>query len=91
MCARASPVCSLLPLPCSRSLQLGAAAPILYSQLCFVAHALAESALGRSHMAARRDQEDYEVIRKVGRGKYSEVFEGINVVIDQVCPTDPQP
>lgn len=31
-----------------------------------------------------RDQEDYEVIRKVGRGKYSEVFEGINVVNDQV-------
>jgi len=42
-------------------------------------------------MAARRDQEDYEVIRKVGRGKYSEVFEGINVVNDQVCPTRPQP
>jgi len=49
------------------------------------------SALGSSHMAARRDQEDYEVIRKVGRGKYSEVFEGINVVNDQVCPTSPQP
>mmetsp|Transcript_35417 Transcript_35417/g.55297 ORF Transcript_35417/g.55297 Transcript_35417/m.55297 type:complete len:324 (+) Transcript_35417:174-1145(+) len=31
------------------------------------------------------DQEDYEVIRKVGRGKYSEVFEGINVVNDQKC------
>lgn len=24
------------------------------------------------------DQDDYEVIRKVGRGKYSEVFEGVN-------------
>mmetsp|Transcript_11633 Transcript_11633/g.16615 ORF Transcript_11633/g.16615 Transcript_11633/m.16615 type:complete len:379 (+) Transcript_11633:176-1312(+) len=33
------------------------------------------------------DQEDYEVIRKVGRGKYSEVFEGINVVNDQVAPS----
>mmetsp|Transcript_24260 Transcript_24260/g.58145 ORF Transcript_24260/g.58145 Transcript_24260/m.58145 type:complete len:350 (+) Transcript_24260:215-1264(+) len=31
------------------------------------------------------DQEDYEVIRKVGRGKYSEVFEGINVVNDARC------
>ncbi|KAJ1484345.1 kinase-like domain-containing protein [Baffinella frigidus] len=31
------------------------------------------------------DQEDYEVIRKVGRGKYSEVFEGMNVVNDQRC------
>jgi casein kinase II subunit alpha len=26
------------------------------------------------------DQENYEVIRKIGRGKYSEVFDGINVV-----------
>ncbi|KAL3927986.1 MAG: hypothetical protein SGPRY_002580, partial [Prymnesium sp.] len=25
------------------------------------------------------NQDDYEVVRKVGRGKYSEVFEGINV------------
>ncbi len=28
-------------------------------------------------------QDDYEVIRKVGRGKYSEVFEGIHVTITQ--------
>lgn len=25
------------------------------------------------------EQDDYEVIRKVGRGKYSEVFEGLNI------------
>lgn len=25
------------------------------------------------------DQEDYEVVRKVGRGKYSEVFQGLNI------------
>eukprot|EP01138_Halocafeteria_seosinensis_P003214 gb/GECG01003288.1/.p1 GENE.gb/GECG01003288.1/~~gb/GECG01003288.1/.p1 ORF type:complete len:441 (+),score=37.92 gb/GECG01003288.1/:1-1323(+) len=31
------------------------------------------------------DQEDYEVIRKIGRGKYSEVFEGINVYNRQRC------
>jgi hypothetical protein len=24
-----------------------------------------------------RTQDDYEVIRKIGRGKYSEVFEGV--------------
>ena len=24
------------------------------------------------------DQEDYEVVRKIGRGKYSEVFAGVN-------------
>lgn len=32
-----------------------------------------------------RSQDDYEVVRKVGRGKYSEVFEGINVSSDQRC------
>ncbi|KAJ0096323.1 hypothetical protein Patl1_28558 [Pistacia atlantica] len=31
------------------------------------------------------DQEDYEVVRKVGRGKYSEVFEGINVNSNERC------
>mmetsp|Transcript_3190 Transcript_3190/g.8438 ORF Transcript_3190/g.8438 Transcript_3190/m.8438 type:complete len:421 (+) Transcript_3190:663-1925(+) len=31
------------------------------------------------------DQDNYEVVRKVGRGKYSEVFEGINVASDQRC------
>ena len=31
------------------------------------------------------DQDDYEVIRKVGRGKYSEVFEGMNVVNNEKC------
>lgn len=32
-----------------------------------------------------RNQDDYEVVRKVGRGKYSEVFEGINVKTNQTC------
>lgn len=31
------------------------------------------------------DQEDYEVIRKIGRGKYSEVFEGVNVANNTKC------
>ncbi|CAM8907874.1 unnamed protein product [Rhodiola kirilowii] len=31
------------------------------------------------------EQDDYEVIRKVGRGKYSEVFEGINVNTNEKC------
>lgn len=31
------------------------------------------------------DQDDYEVVRKVGRGKYSEVFEGINVTNNEKC------
>ena len=32
-----------------------------------------------------RNQDDYEVVRKVGRGKYSEVFEGVNIVNKQKC------
>src|SRR3990167_10095709 len=32
-----------------------------------------------------RNQDDYEVIRKVGRGKYSEVFEGMNVKKNERC------
>lgn len=32
-----------------------------------------------------RSQDDYEVIRKVGRGKYSEVFEGVNVKTQRLC------
>ena len=31
------------------------------------------------------DQEDYEVVRKIGRGKYSEVFEGHNVGNNTKC------
>ena len=33
----------------------------------------------------RSDQDDYEVVRKIGRGKYSEVFAGINSVNDTKC------
>src|ERR1700710_2354392 len=32
-----------------------------------------------------RDQDDYEVVRKVGRGKYSEVFEGVNATNSEKC------
>jgi casein kinase II subunit alpha len=31
------------------------------------------------------EQDDYEVARKVGRGKYSEVFEGYNVLNGNKC------
>jgi casein kinase II subunit alpha len=31
------------------------------------------------------EQDDYEVVKKVGRGKYSEVFEGINVNNNEKC------
>lgn len=32
-----------------------------------------------------RDQDEYEVVQKVGRGKYSEVFEGVNVTNNEKC------
>eukprot|EP01119_Soliformovum_irregulare_P003467 TRINITY_DN1400_c0_g1_i2.p1 TRINITY_DN1400_c0_g1~~TRINITY_DN1400_c0_g1_i2.p1 ORF type:complete len:348 (+),score=49.27 TRINITY_DN1400_c0_g1_i2:197-1240(+) len=31
------------------------------------------------------DQDDYEVVKKIGRGKYSEVFEGVNVTNTEKC------
>eukprot|EP00742_Colponemidia_sp_Colp-10_P000772 GILJ01000838.1.p1 GENE.GILJ01000838.1~~GILJ01000838.1.p1 ORF type:complete len:355 (+),score=37.78 GILJ01000838.1:130-1194(+) len=31
------------------------------------------------------EQDDYEVIKKIGRGKYSEVFEGMNVANNEKC------
>ncbi|KAI9364068.1 casein kinase II subunit alpha [Pilaira anomala] len=30
-------------------------------------------------------QDNYEIVRKVGRGKYSEVFEGINITNEEKC------
>lgn len=32
-----------------------------------------------------RSQDNYEVVRKVGRGKYSEVFEGVNTTNNERC------
>lgn len=32
---------------------------------------------GTQFLAARSNQDQFEIIRKIGRGKYSEVFEGI--------------
>ncbi|KNC98374.1 CMGC/CK2 protein kinase [Spizellomyces punctatus DAOM BR117] len=30
-------------------------------------------------------QDNYEIVRKVGRGKYSEVFEGVNIATNEKC------
>jgi casein kinase II subunit alpha len=32
-----------------------------------------------------REQDDYEVVRKVGRGEYSEVFEGVHCTDNEKC------
>ncbi|TGZ64489.1 hypothetical protein CRM22_006335 [Opisthorchis felineus] len=31
------------------------------------------------------DQDDYQIVRKLGRGKYSEVFEGVNITTNGKC------
>lgn len=36
-------------------------------------------------MVLYRDQDEYEVVRKVGRGKYSEVFEGVHCTDNEKC------
>ncbi|PHU26130.1 Casein kinase II subunit alpha-1 [Capsicum chinense] len=41
--------------------------------------------VGVASVEDKFDQDDYEVVRKVGRGKYSEVFEGINVNSNEKC------
>jgi RIO-like serine/threonine protein kinase len=33
--------------------------------------------------AFKRSQDHYEIIKKIGRGKYSEVYEGINTLNNQ--------
>lgn len=31
------------------------------------------------------NQDDYQIVRKLGRGKYSEVFEAINITNNEKC------
>ena len=38
-----------------------------------------------NNFAFHREQDDYQLVRKLGRGKYSEVFEAINVVTNEKC------
>ena len=37
----------------------------------------------RTRASRRRSQDNYEIIKKIGRGKYSEVYEGINIENDE--------
>ena len=32
-----------------------------------------------------RNQDNYQIVRKLGRGKYSEVFEAVNVANNDKC------
>lgn len=32
-----------------------------------------------------RQQDDYQLVRKLGRGKYSEVFEAMNIAKNERC------
>ncbi|XP_035678411.1 casein kinase II subunit alpha isoform X2 [Branchiostoma floridae] len=38
-----------------------------------------------SHVIEWGQQDDYQIVRKLGRGKYSEVFEGINITNNEKC------
>lgn len=38
-----------------------------------------------NHQLTWRSQDDYEVTRKIGRGKYSEVFDGFNKTNERAC------
>ena len=38
-----------------------------------------------SHPIEWGNQEGYQIVSKLGRGKYSEVFEGINVATNDKC------
>ncbi|RWS26068.1 mitogen-activated protein kinase-like protein [Leptotrombidium deliense] len=38
-----------------------------------------------SHVIEWANQDDYQLVRKLGRGKYSEVFEGINITNNDKC------
>ena len=33
----------------------------------------------------QRDQDDFQLVRKLGRGKYSEVFEAVNITNNEKC------
>jgi len=43
-----------------------------------------------AHVIEWAHQEDYQLVRKLGRGKYSEVFEGINVSLTTTTGSDQQ-
>ena len=44
-----------------------------------------------NQLAACSSQDNYEVIRKVGRGKYSEVFEGVHTGKEERCVVKVRP
>lgn len=48
-----------------------------------VSHSLEDAY--RRFLVIDSGQDNYEIVRKVGRGKYSEVFEGINIANNQKC------
>lgn len=39
----------------------------------------------RSFVHIFRQQDDYQLVRKLGRGKYSEVFEAVNINNNEKC------
>jgi casein kinase II subunit alpha len=52
------------------------------STVCIIKYAILPTAL---FLLSDRNQDDYEIVRKIGRGKYSEVFAGVNVTNNTKC------
>ncbi|KAH0657952.1 hypothetical protein KY290_027524 [Solanum tuberosum] len=61
--------------------------PLPLTRFCHV-HMLSDSKqklYKACSFAIKREKDDYEVVRKVGKGKYSEVFEGIHTTNNEKC------
>lgn len=56
-----------------------------HSSIIHLLHFSGDDAFLTIMISLNSEQDDYEVVRKVGRGKYSEVFEGINVNNNEKC------
>jgi serine/threonine protein kinase len=57
---------------------------LILTALCLSPHCFSSERLPGCRSTCS-DQDNYEVVRKIGRGKYSEVFEGYNVANNSKC------
>lgn len=63
----------------NRMLWIGGKIIVLYDRACL------DSNVALNHYCIFRQQDDYQLVRKLGRGKYSEVFEAINITNSEKC------
>lgn len=53
--------------------------------MCIVYHMCPINCVSHYYFNIFSQQDDYQIVRKLGRGKYSEVFEAINVTNNEKC------